>query len=85
MEAVDPGRGRRRIGGWIAPGVFCVRAGVKGTEDWAVRGVEEHLPFLRQGKAAFAVFGVVLAERGGIGFMRHKLSFLCGLRAHWAI
>ncbi len=68
-----------KIGGVVAlgGGAFCGGALVESAERRAVRG-ERHLTPL-------AVFGVVLAERGWIRFTRHKVSFLCGLRAHRAI
>jgi hypothetical protein len=58
----------------LGGGQFGGGALVESAEGGAVR---------RQGHlAAPAVFGEVLAERLGVGFTRHKLSFLCGLWAH---
>jgi hypothetical protein len=48
---------------------FGLGAGVEGAERGVARG-QEHT-------AAAAGGGVVLAERVGVGFRAHKLSFLC--------
>ena len=50
---------------------------VMGTQTYGdthpLTGASRHL-------ALFAVFGAVLALRGGVRFMAHRLSFLCELR-----